>query len=317
MIIVNGFDPVPVIKRPLILTIGNFDGLHRGHKKVIRKVISRARELGGTSALLTFEPHPRTFLYPENTPPLILTREEKIEIVSRWGVELYIEIPFTKEFATKSAEGFLKSLSRSFSPREVYIGEDFKFGAGRKGNIDVLKRFAESEHYFAEGVPKLMIDGEEVSSTRVRMVLLEGNMEQAHKLMGRPFEICGTVVAGAKRGRELGFPTANILLGDKLVPPAGVYVTCADLGYGPPLHAVSNLGDRPTFNEKVEPLLEIHILELSHDLYGKRLRCLFLHKLRDERKFRNAAGLITQIAKDKAAAEKYFELNPLIKKTFY
>jgi riboflavin kinase / FMN adenylyltransferase len=317
MIIVKSFDSAPTIKNPLILTMGNFDGLHRGHKKVIRKVISRARELGGTSALLTFEPHPRTLLHPDNAPPLILTKEEKIEIVSRWGVELYIEIPFTNNFAAITAEEFLEMLFQKFSPYEIYIGEDFKFGAGRKGDIGVLKRFSVTRNCLAEAVPKLLIDGEDVSSTRVRTRLLEGNMEQAHLLLGRPFEIGGTVVAGAKRGRELGFPTANIPLGDKLVPSPGVYITCLDLGSGSPMPAVSNIGDRPTFNEKIEPLLEIHVLKGSYDLYGKKARCLFLHKLRDEKKFETPAELTEQIAKDKADAEKYFELNPLVKRAFY
>jgi len=317
MIKINSFDAVPALKSPLILTIGNFDGLHRGHKKVIRKVIARARELGGTPALLTFEPHPRSYLHPENAPPLILTREEKIEIVSRWGVELYVEIAFTKEFAAKSAEEFLGNLFDSLSPGEIYIGEDFKFGAGRKGDMEVLRKFSASRGCFAEAVPKLMVDGEEVSSTRVRNELLEGNIERAHVLLGRPFEVRGEVVAGDRRGRTLGFPTANIDMGAKLIPSNGVYVTCLDMGAGVVLPSVSNLGDRPTFHEKERVVLEIHVLKGTHELYGRRARCLFFHKLRDEVKFNSAEELVAQIAKDKAEAERYFELNPLIKKAFY
>ena len=317
MITIKNLDSVPALKSPLILTIGNFDGLHRGHKKVIRKVIARARELGGTPALMTFEPHPRSYLHPENSPPLILTREEKIEIISRWGVELFIEVPFTKEFAGKSADEFLALLYGNFSPREVYIGEDFRFGAGRKGNISALKKFAESRGCFAEAVPKLLVEGEEVSATKVRSVLLEGDMEHAHKLLGRPFEIRGEVVPGDHRGRELGFPTANIAMGDKLIPATGVYITCLDMGAGLVLPSVSNLGGRPTFHEKDGVVLEIHVLKGTHELYGRKARCLFFHKLRDEVKFNSADELVLQIAKDKAEAELYFEQNPLIKKAFY
>ncbi len=162
---------------------------------------------------MTFEPHPRSYLHPENS--LASDPHEGGEDRDNlpWGVELFIEVPFTKEFAGKSADEFLALLYGNFSPREVYIGEDFRFGAGRKGNITVLKKFAESRGCFAEAVPKLVVEGEEVSATKVRSVLLEGDMEHAHKLLGRPFEIRGEVVPGDHRGRELGFPTANIAMG--------------------------------------------------------------------------------------------------------
>lgn len=317
MIIVNSLEALKIKEDAVVLTIGNYDGLHRGHKKIIRKVIARARELGGKSAIITFEPHPRFFLHPESSPPLLLTREEKIDILSHWGLDFYIEIPFDEKFSQIKAEDFLEKVWFFIKPKGIYVGEDFRFGLKREGNLELIKKFSKEKNFFAEGISKLEISGEEVSSTLIRKYILEGSVEKAHFLLGRPFEIRGVVEQGAKRGRELGFATANIKLGKKIVPQRGVYSTLVDIEEEQLLPSVSNIGVRPTFSDISEEILEIHILGRQIDLYGKEIRCLFIKKIRDEKKFSNVSELIKQIEEDKKVAEENLIASHLLKRKLF
>lgn len=317
MIIKDKLEEIKIEKRPLILTVGNFDGLHRGHKKVIRKVISRARESYGTSALLTFEPHPRIFLHPDSAPPLLLTREEKIDILDHWGLDYYIEIPFTIEFSQIRAEDFLNQIWLFLNPKEVYVGEDFRFGLKREGNFSDINNFAEKMGSFAEAVKKLEISGKEVSSTLIRNCIENGDVEKAHLFLGRPFEIRGIVERGAERGREIGFATANIKIGDKIVPKRGVYSTLVDIKEEYLLPSVSNVGVRPTFSDISEEILEIHIIDKNIELYGKEIRCLFLHQIREERKFSSVEELKNQILKDKEVAKNKLLSSHLLKRKLF
>ncbi len=317
MIILNSLNEAKVDKKPVILTMGNYDGLHRGHKKIIRKVISRARETGGSSAIITFEPHPRFFLYPHSAPPLLLTREEKIDIISHWGVDIYIEISFNKEFSELRAEEFLKSVWENLFPAEIYVGEDFRFGLNREGDFNLIKKYAEEKKSYAEVISKFTISGEEVSSTLIRKYIQNGNVEKAHLLLGRPFEIRGTVEEGAKRGKEMGFATANLKVGDKIVPERGVYSTLVDIKEDNLLPSVSNIGVRPTFSDISQDILEIHIIDREIDLYGKEIRCLFVEKIRDEKKFSGVEELKKQIERDRDTALKNLVASHLLKRKLF
>ncbi|MCX7830123.1 MAG: bifunctional riboflavin kinase/FAD synthetase [Acidobacteria bacterium] len=317
MIVINSLKSAQTERKRFVITIGNYDGLHRGHKKIIRKVIARARETGGASAIITFEPHPRFLLHPESAPPLLLTREEKIDILSHWGLDYYIEIEFNYEFSQIKAMDFLKSVWHFLTPSEVYVGEDFRFGLKREGDCGLIKSFAKEHNSYAEGIEKLVISGEEVSSTMIRKCILEGDVEKAHFLLGRPFEIRGIVEGGAKRGREIGFATANLKVGDKIVPKRGVYSTLVDIKEDALLPSVSNIGIRPTFSDIEKEILEIHIIDREIDLYGKEIRCLFIEKIRDEKRFSSLSELRRQIEIDKNHAKEKLLSSKLLKRKLF
>ncbi len=317
MIIVEGLKEVENLTKPVILTMGNYDGLHRGHKKIIRKVTARARELNGTSALLTFEPHPRLLLHKDSAPPLLLTRSEKIDILSHWGLDLFIEVAFDEEFAKVKANQFLEMITSIYPIKEIYVGEDFKFGAERKGDKETILNFAKEKNFYAEAISKLKVRGEEVSSTLIRKYIVDGDMEKTHLLLGRPFEIRGVVKKGAKRGQVLGFPTANIEIGNKIVPKNGVYITLVDIGEEYLLKSISNVGLRPTFDDLKKPILEIHLIDRDIDLYSKELRCLFIHKVRDEIKFSSSEELKDEIAKDVRYAVDFLSNYHLLKRKLF
>ncbi len=316
MIILNGIETKPNLSHPRILTIGNFDGLHRGHKLILRKVISRAREEGGTSAVVTFEPHPMKVLYPDKAPELIQTRDQKRDILSYMGIQVLVEVPFNKETASVDAEDFIQLLNASLEPKEIYIGDDFRFGKGRRGDIELLKNMGAELGFEADAVKKLKVNGGDVSSTRIRKLLVKGDMEAAVRLLGRPYIIEGVVGHGDSRGKTLGFPTANLAIENELVPAHGVYVVAVDIGENPLLPGVANLGTRPTFGE-TDPAVEVHLLKGGRDLYGKKIRCFFLKFLRPELKFDSVDALKKAIAEDVEATRTYFENNALQRRMFY
>jgi riboflavin kinase/FMN adenylyltransferase len=316
MILLKDLDRIPPFTAPVILTIGNFDGLHRGHKRILRKVISRAREEGGTSVVVTFEPHPLKVLYPERAPQLIQTLSQKRDILAHLGIQVLLEIPFNVEFGRLPADAFVRLLCERLAPREIYIGDDFRFGFQRAGDITFLKSLASELGYAAYAFPKLKVDGVEVSSTTIRGLLLKGEMEKAVRLLGRPYIIEGVVAHGDGRGKELGYPTANLSIENELIPARGVYVAAVDDGDPLLRPAVANLGVRPTFGEG-EVTVEVHILEGAGDLYGRRIRCLFFQFLRPEKKFPSPGALKAQIAEDVERARRYFEDLPLARRMFY
>ena len=316
MILLTDLDAIPPLTAPVILTIGNFDGLHRGHKRILRKVISRAREEGGTSVVVTFEPHPLKVLYPDRAPQLIQTLAQKRDILAHLGIQALVEVPFTPEFGLMTAADFARLLASRLSPHEIYIGEDFRFGKARAGDIVFLQSLQEELGYTARAFSKLEVDGEPVSSTRIRQILLQGDMERAGRLLGRPYIIEGIVEHGDHRGKGLGFPTANLAIENELVPAKGVYVVAVDVGDPMLLPGVANLGSRPTFGEN-RVAVEVHILEGGRDLYGQRIRCFFFKFLRPETRFESVEALKTAIAADVASARAFFEGLTLRRRMFY
>jgi riboflavin kinase / FMN adenylyltransferase len=316
MILLADFDSIPALTPPVILTIGNFDGLHRGHKRVLRKVISRTREEGGTSLVVTFEPHPLKVLHPERAPQLIQTPSQKRDILAHLGIEVLLEIPFTPTVAHMGAESFARLLAERLHPVEIYIGEDFRFGRNREGSIGLLRKLGEELGFSAEAFPKLRLGGEEVSSSRIRKLLQAGEMGLAVHLLGRPYVIEGVVQHGDGRGRVLGFPTANLAIENELVPALGVYAVAVDVGEPLLLPGVANLGTRPTFGETAVAV-EVHCLSGGRDLYGQRVRCLFFKFLRPEMRFASAGDLTAAIALDAAAARDFFSQTPLQRRMYY
>ena len=316
MIRLTDLDHIPPLTRPVILTIGNFDGLHRGHKRILRTVITRAREEGGTSVVVTFEPHPMKVLHPEGAPALVQTLAQKRDILAHLGIEVLVEVPFTVEFGQASAESFARALAQKLQPKEIYIGEDFRFGHDREGDIGLLQSLQGELGFKATAFPKLKVDKEEVSSTRIRHLLLKGEMERAVHLLGRPYVIEGVVEHGDGRGKGLGFPTANLAIENELVPAHGVYVVAVDVGQPLLLPGVANLGKRPTFGgERVA--VEAHLLQGGQELYGRSIRVLFFRFLRPEMKFESVEALKAAIAADAQAAREYFRENSLHRRMFY
>lgn len=280
------------------LTIGNFDGVHVGHHALIDRVVATARELSLTSCVLTFEPHPREFFAPEAAPRRLTRLREKLELLAAAGVGRVHVIRFNARFAALTASRFIEDvLVNGLRTAWLLVGRDFRFGAQRKGDFAAL----EGKGFALEAMPDVALGGERVSSSAVRAALEAGDFARAERLLGRPYTLGGHVVHGAKLGKDLGFPTANIALRQR-PPLAGIYVVEVE-GLG---HGVASVGYRPTVNPVARPLLEVHLLERGGDLYGRRLHVRFLRKLRDEVKFDGLAELRAAIAQDAAQARQYF-----------
>jgi riboflavin kinase / FMN adenylyltransferase len=277
-----------------VVTIGNFDGVHQGHQEIIQQAIDQARARKGMAVALTFRPHPQVALHPEVNLPLLLTYDEKLELMQSLGLDLVIEEPFSREFSTTPAETFFTDiLMRRLNAEAIVIGYDFGFGKGRQGHIEALSRFCQKVGVQLTIVQPQRVDSEIVSSSRIRQHLLAGELEIASKLLGRDFFYRGVVVKGFGRGRQLGYPTANLKLeSGKLALPYGVYATWA-LYKGTRYPSVTNVGVRPTFSAEdaqaaghVFPaVVETYLLDQDIDLYGSILEVRFVKRMREERKF--------------------------------
>jgi riboflavin kinase/FMN adenylyltransferase len=279
-------------------TIGNFDGVHRGHRALIDRVTAKAREAKLTSCVLTFEPHPREFFAPDSAPARITRLRDKLELMAQAGVEHVHVARFAARFAAMTAERFIEDvLVRSLGVQWLLVGRDFRFGARRAGDFSTLK----DRGFALEAMPDVLFEGKRVSSSAVRAALKAGDLEEAERLLGHPYTISGRVAHGAKLGRGLGFPTANIVL--RRAPPlAGIFVVEVDK-YG---HGVASIGRRPTVNPVAIPLLEVHLFDHDADLYGEHLRVRFLKKLRDEEKYDGLSALQAAIARDARQAREFF-----------
>src|SRR2546423_7487872 len=295
------------IARPTVLTLGVFDGLHLGHQLIMRTVVERARATEAVPTVITFEPHPRAVLHPESAPPLLQTLDQKIEAMGVLGIEQTIVIHFDQAFSQIRAEDFLRDgVVDRVQAKEVYLGRGFFCGHNREGNIDLLRRVSEQLGFDADEVPEVRLHDKRIGSTRIRELLLEGRVNLARRMLGRPYGVEGSVVRGAARGASLGFATANIQPRNRVIPCAGVYVT-ATLIDDQWRRSVTNIGMRPTFGDATEPSVETHVMNWAGNLYAVVLRVRFLHGLRDEKKLASIHERKAQIASDVDVAHRYFE----------
>ena len=294
------------IARPTVLTLGVFDGLHLGHRRIIQTVVERAKALNAVSTAITFDPHPRAVLHPESTPPLLQTLDQRLAALEFLGIEQTIVIRFNREFAAIAAEDFLRdTIYDRLQAREVYLGKGFAFGKGRAGNIELLRKISAELGFFADEVPEVQLHGARVSSSKIRELLAAGRINPARRMLGRPYGVEGKIIRGNRRGHTLGFPTANLQPQNRVIPRTGVYVT-ATLTGDTWRRSITNIGVRPTFGGDAEPSVETYIFDFDGDLYGNVLRVRFLHRLRDERKFSGIDELKAQIEKDSQRALQFF-----------
>jgi riboflavin kinase/FMN adenylyltransferase len=288
------------LQQPCALAIGNFDGMHLGHQVLLDKLRQTAKTLKLTSAVMTFEPHPREFFTPDSAPVRLCSLREKLEHFAEAGVDRVYVCHFNQRFAKVTAEAFMQNMLReSLNAQAILVGEDFRFGAMRAGSVENFLKAG----FNLISLPQVDWLSERVSSTRVRSALAAGDLLQASKLLGRSYSISGKVVHGAKRGRQLGFPTANVHMRHERPALTGVYAVKLD-----GLNSVANLGVRPTIAGLPKLLLEVHVLNFDGDLYGKHVHIKFLHKIRDEMKFESLDALKAQIADDVLTAQSFFGL---------
>lgn len=300
-------DPRPARWHKPVLALGNFDGLHRGHTKIIERVRRVAAERGATSLVLTFDPHPPRIVRPDKAPPLLMTLDQKLEALERAGIQGVAIVTFTMELSRWEPEVFVRTVLVDWlRVGEVWVGADFLFGRDRSGNFSLLRTLGAQHGFRVEKIDPVRYKDFVVSSTRVRRLVSEGRVDEAGALLGRHVFIDGTVVQGAGRGRELGVPTANLETRNELLPPHGVYATTVTID-GVVHAGVTNLGVRPTFNDATRATIEVHVLGLDRDLYGKQVRLGFIQRIRDERRFPDVDALKAQIDADVRRARRLFD----------
>jgi riboflavin kinase/FMN adenylyltransferase len=289
-----------------VLTIGNFDGVHRGHQALLERLREAARRFALPAAVLTFEPHPREYFAPEGAPPRLTSLREKIELLGACGVDRLHVCRFDARFAAHTADDFVQQvLVRGLGVRHLIIGDDFRFGKGREGDFAMLQRCGGERRFVVEAMHTVDIQGERVSSSAVREALAAGDLEHAGRLLGRPYSLSGKVGHGDRLGRKIGFPTANIHLRRRALPLTGVYAVRVH-GLGATLSGVANIGVRPTVAREPRPRLEVHLFDFAGDLYGAHLRVSFVKKLRDEARFESLDALTAQIARDAELGRRHF-----------
>jgi riboflavin kinase/FMN adenylyltransferase len=294
------------ITRSTVLTLGVFDGLHLGHQKIMQTVVERAAAINAVPTAITFDPHPRAVLYPENAPPLLQTLDQRLANFEVLGIRQAIVIRFDKAFGAQNAEVFLRDIVHErLQAKEVYLGKGFAFGANRGGNIELLRKISSELGFFADEVDEVCLRNQRISSSKIRQLLADGQVNLARRMLGRPYGVEGQIIHGNKRGRTIGFPTANLKPVNRVIPKYGVYATAA-LIKDVWRRSITNVGVRPTFDGDREPSIETYILDFDGDLYGEVLRVRFLHRIRDERKFSGIDELKMQIGKDTNQALEYF-----------
>ncbi len=292
-------DHLPVFKNAVI-TIGTFDGVHTGHKAILKEVSDVAKEAGGESVLLTFEPHPRKLLNPSQPLGIITPLHQKLKLILGSGIKHVVIIPFTEVFAHSTADSYIREfLVGKFHPHTIIIGYDHRFGHGRTGNIELLKQYAAELKYKVREIPGQLIDEAFVSSTKIRNAIREGRMREASSMLGRDFTINGKVVHGNALGRTIGYPTANVEPGDpdQALPSRGVYAIKAT-HKGHTFGGMLNIGFNPTVTDKNELRIEAHLFNFTKDIYGDTLDVAFVEKIRDEAKFGSLQALTEQLQQD-------------------
>lgn len=288
--------------RKVCLAIGVFDGVHLGHQQIIRQTVSDARQHDAVALVVTFDRHPNAIVAPERVPPQIYSRSQKLQAIGELGVDALLEIPFDRAFSEKSGESFIRELVRDLGRIfSICVGANFVFGHQRSGDVDLLKRLGAETGFQVHGHAAVALDGQLVSSTRIREAIRTGDLDAAGQMLGRPYAICGQVLEGDKIGRQLGFPTANLDVNQLVLPPGGVYAACTEVNAAR-YQVALNIGTRPTISgAKPQLRVEAHLLDFTGDLYGSELEVQIGSKLRAEHKFSSPAALQEQIALDVAS----------------
>ena len=288
-----------------VLTIGNFDGLHLGHRSIMRIVIERARALDGEAVVYTFDPHPRKVLQPDKAPPLLTSLDQKLELLDEMGVDVVIVESFDADFAQLPPETFVREyIHQRIGPREVYVGYDFHFGKDREGSMRMLTETGPRLGFAVTIIPEVTVGGRDVNSSHIRDLVASGAVQEAGALLGRPFTMRGRIGRGARRGRTLGFPTANLVAETEVIPRSGVYAgRLRFLDEGEPARGsiwpvVSNVGTRPTFQDGQGLVAEAHLIDFEGDCYDRQVELGFEHLLRAEERFPDVDALRAQIARD-------------------
>jgi riboflavin kinase/FMN adenylyltransferase len=287
--------------RNAVITTGTFDGVHKGHKAILREVVAHTKNVNGESVLLTFEPHPRKLLFPDQPLGIITPLEQKLKLITEEGIMHVVVVPFTMEFANRPAEEYVREfIVGTFHPHSIIIGYDHRFGNDRKGDLKLLEDFAPVHGYQLIEIPPQLIDEAAVSSTKIRRAITEGRVHDARQMLGRNYSLTGTVVQGNQLGRTLGYPTANLRPTDtdQIVPAIGIYAIQA-IHKGIQYDGMLSIGYNPTVTDKKELRIEANLFDFDKDIYGDTLELLFIKKLRDEQKFDSLDALKEQLHKDK------------------
>jgi len=312
MQLVRGLHNLRPRHRGCVATIGNFDGVHRGHQAILARLRERAAELGLPSCVVIFEPQPREYFSPDKAPARLTRLREKLQLLSEQGVDLVLCLAFNRRLRELSAAEFVHAtLVEGLGVRHLEVGDDFRFGCDRAGDFDFLLKAGAAEGFSVEAATTIEVDGERVSSTRLRQVLADGDLGCAEALLGRPFSITGRVMHGQKLGRQLGAPTANVQLKRRNTPLSGVFVVTLEVE-GNVFAGVANIGMRPTVESDGQPHLEVHLLDYQGDLYGRLVQVTFHRKLREEQRFASLEALKTAIDADIAAARDYWRASSLM-----
>lgn len=286
------------------LAIGFFDGVHLGHQQILRQTISDAHQHDGVALALTFDKHPNVVVAPDKAPPLIYSLAQKLRAIESLGLENILLVQFDKKFSEQTGEEFIRCLARDFGKiHSICVGADFVFGHKRSGNVALLKKLGAELHFQVHGLSAVSLDGQVVSSTRIRETIRTGNLDETGQMLGRSYAICGKVVVGDRLGQQLGFPTANLDVAGLILPPNGVYAAITKVA-GKFYRVALNIGFRPTVAAGKQLRVEAHLLEFAGDLYGQELEIEIGEKLRDEKKFASTEELRNQIARDIAAVKE-------------
>ncbi|MET0165347.1 MAG: bifunctional riboflavin kinase/FAD synthetase [Vicinamibacterales bacterium] len=289
-----------------VLALGNFDGLHRGHLKIVERVRRGAAEHGGTPMAMTFDPHPPRVVRPDKAPPLLMTLPQRLDALERAGMRAVAVVRFTRELSQWEPETFVRAVLVDWlRVSEVWVGANFLFGHDRSGNFSLLRTLGQRYGFRADKIDPVRYKEFVVSSTRIRRLVAEGRVDEAGALLGHSYALAGTIVEGRRRGRELGFPTANLQTDNELIPPHGVYATTLTVD-GIVHAAITNVGVNPTFGDNGATTIETHVLHYNRELYGQRVQLGFVQRLRDERRFDDVDALRAQIEADCRRAERLF-----------
>ena len=300
-------DPRPAHWTHPVLALGNFDGVHRGHRKILDRVMRAAAERSATSVVMTFDPHPPRVVRPDKAPSLLMTTAQKLEAIAEVGVQGAAIVRFTLELSRWEPEQFVKTVLVDWlRVAEVWVGANFLFGHDRSGNFSLLRALGGTLGFKAEKIDPVRYKDFVVSSTRVRRLLAEGRVDEAGALLGHHYSIDGRVTEGDRRGRTIGFPTANLCTENELLPPHGVYATTATIG-GVVRPSVTNIGVRPTVDRSGRTQVETHLFNFDQNLYGKSMRVGFVQRIRDERAFESLDALRAQIGADCDKARVLFD----------